>query len=93
MFRVRPEHRIYSTFSHATLKNVPRYGVNVYHCSGYLFLLTFAKINKNTNTIKMEEDTDLFCWQIPQLKKYIQERGIWGRRVVLLRVYMNKHET
>ena len=41
----------------------------------------------------MEEDTDLFCWQIPQLKKYIQERGIWGRRVVLLRVYMNKHET
>ena len=42
---------------------------------------TFLKINlrenKNTNTIKMKEDIDLFCWQVPELKKYLQqERGI-----------------
>ena len=43
------------------------------------FLLTFAKIDKNTNTLRMEEHIDLFCRPIPKLKKYIEERGIWGR--------------
>ena len=27
---------------------------------------------KNTNTIKMQENTDLFWWQVPELKKYFQ---------------------
>ena len=37
------------------------------------FLINF-RWNKNTNTIKMEEYIDLFCWQVLQLKEYLQER-------------------
>ena len=39
VFHVRPEHHIYSGFSHATLKMFHRVtsGVNVYHRSRYLF--------------------------------------------------------
>ena len=39
----------------------------------------------------MQEDTELFCWQVPKLKKYLQqERGIQfrGGEGVLVRVYV-----
>ena len=46
-------------------------GLNFYRRSGYHFC------EKNTNTIKMKEEIDLFCWQDPELNKYLQqERGI-----------------
>ena len=62
------------------------------------FFFINLRLNKNTNIIKMEEDTGLFCWQVPQLKKYRLSRekkggGAEKGCVVLVRVHVNKHET
>lgn len=37
----------------------------------------------------MEDTVDYFCWQIPDLKKYLQARGIQcslGRKIELVRL-------
>ena len=51
--------------------------------------------NKNKNTIKMQEDIDLFCWLVPELpptgkRNSVQMSGgwWWGRVVVLVRLYV-----
>lgn len=44
---------------------------------------------KHRTASKMEDTVDFFCWKVPDLKKYLQARGIqcsFGRKIELVRL-------